>query len=123
MVKPCSVDLRERVVGAVLAGESCRRVALRFSVSVASVVRWSQRFRETGSVAAMPMGSRLARLLLGERGWILARIEAKPDITLRALVSDSHRAVRSAPGSKLSIAVLPLGRCAWSWRCRVVLVP
>jgi len=100
MVKPCSLDLRERVVGAVVAGESCRRVAARFSVSVASVVRWSQRFRATGSVAAKPMGSRLPRLLQDERAWILARIEAKPDITLRALVAELHaRGRRASYGS------------------------
>lgn len=100
MVKPCSLDLRERVVDAVAAGASCRRVSARFLVSVASVVRWSQRFRLTGSVAAKPMGSRLPRLLLGERGWILARLEAKPDITLRALVAELHgRGVRASYGS------------------------
>ena len=100
MVRPCSVDLRERVVGAVESGESCRRVLARFSVSVASVVRWSHRFRTTGSVAAKPMGSRLPRLLLGERAWILARLDAKPDITLRALVAELHaRGVRASYGS------------------------
>ena len=100
MVKPCSIDLRERVIDAVLGGESCRRVSARFSVSVASVVRWSQRFRSTGSVAAKPMGSGLRRLLLGERNWILARLNAKPDITLRALVAELHaRGVRASYGS------------------------
>lgn len=100
MVKPCSIDLRERVVCAVVSGESCRQVSARFSVSVASVVRWSQRFRSTGSVAAKPMGSGLPRLLLGERAWILARLETKPDITLRALVAELHaRGVRASYGS------------------------
>ena len=36
-----SLDLRERVVAAVLRGLSCRAVAVRFDVSVASVVNWA----------------------------------------------------------------------------------
>src|SRR3954466_12784380 len=51
MTRPLSVDLRERVIAAVLAGESCRLVAARFGVAVSSVVKWSQRHRATGSVA------------------------------------------------------------------------
>ena len=86
MVKPYSEDLRERVVGSVESGRSCRQTARLFEVSVASVVRWSQRKRATGSVAASAMGSRLQRILLGERDWILARLGDQPDVTLRALV-------------------------------------
>jgi len=43
MARAYSLDLRERVVSAVAEGESCRTVAARFKVSVASVVKWSQR--------------------------------------------------------------------------------
>lgn len=46
------------VVTAVLDGDSCRAVAARFKVSVASVVKWSQRYRATGSVAAKAIGWR-----------------------------------------------------------------
>jgi transposase len=55
MVRALSEDLRKRVVRRVEAGHSCREVAETFGVSVASVVRWSQRKRQTGSVAAKPM--------------------------------------------------------------------
>ena len=51
MVRAYSLDFRERVVAAVAAGESCRKVAKTFKVSVASVVKWSQRKRQTGSLA------------------------------------------------------------------------
>ena len=37
MARAYSLDLRERVVAAVAAGESCRAVATKFKVSVASV--------------------------------------------------------------------------------------
>jgi transposase len=50
------LDLRERVVGAVAAGQTCRSVAKTFMVSVASVVKWSQRQRAVGSPAALKMG-------------------------------------------------------------------
>jgi transposase len=50
MVRPLSNDLRKRVVAAVSKGESCRSAALRFGVAVSSVVKWSQRYRATGSV-------------------------------------------------------------------------
>ncbi|WP_245455091.1 helix-turn-helix domain-containing protein [Mesorhizobium sp. M9A.F.Ca.ET.002.03.1.2] len=50
MTRPLSNDLRGRVVAAVAAGESCRSVAERFGVAVSSVVKWSQRYRATGSV-------------------------------------------------------------------------
>ena len=100
MVKPYSEDLRWRVVGRVEAGDTVRSVAKMFDVSVASVVRWSQRLRATGRVAADPMGSRLPRQLARERTWILARLEETPDITLRALVAELHeRGVRASYGS------------------------
>jgi transposase len=77
-----------------------REVAETFSVSVASVVKWSQRKRQTGSVAAKPMGSRQLRSLIGERDWLLARIAEKPDVTLRQLVAElSARAIATSYGS------------------------
>jgi transposase len=84
--RPYSLDLRERVVGAVAGGESCRSVAKRFGVSVASVVKWSQRFRVSGSAAAKPMGGHRPYALAGEREWLLARLAASPDVTLRGLL-------------------------------------
>jgi transposase len=71
-----------------MAGESCRAVAARFRVSVASVVKWSQRYRATGSAAAKRMGGYRPLALAGERDWLLARIAARPDVTLRALVAE-----------------------------------
>ena len=88
MARAYSLDLRERVVAAVAEGQSCRAVAGRFGVSVASVVKWSQRFRATGSVAAQPMGGRRPYALEGERNWLLARIGEAPDLTLRALAAE-----------------------------------
>ena len=88
MAKPYSIDLRERVVAAVLSGRTCRDVAEAFGVSVASVVKWVQRFRDTGSVAPGQMGGHRRRVLEGEKAWLLSRIEAKPDITTRELADE-----------------------------------
>jgi transposase len=88
MARPYSLDLRERVVARVEAGDSCRTVAAIFGVSVASVVKWSQRKRQTGSPAARPMGGRRPYAVAGEREWLLARIVEEPDVTLRGLVAE-----------------------------------
>jgi transposase len=53
MARAYSLDLRERVVAAVASGQTCRAVAGTFMVSVASVVKWSQRHRAVGSPAAL----------------------------------------------------------------------
>ena len=76
MARPYSLDLRERVVAAVAAGESCRKVAETYRVSVASVVKWSRRFRSTGSAAAKRMSGSQPRSLAGERYWLVAHLAA-----------------------------------------------
>jgi transposase len=86
MSRAYSLDLRDRVVASIEGGRSCRETARLFEVSVASVVKWSQRKRRTGSAAASPMGWRNRPLLLaGERAWLLERLAAQPDLTLRAI--------------------------------------
>jgi len=88
MARPYSNDLRERVATSVATGRSCREVAALFDVSVASVVKWSQRQRATGSAAAKPMGGHRKRLLEPHRGLVIERLKAVPDLTLKALVAE-----------------------------------
>ena len=88
MTKPHSLDLRERVTERVAAGDSVRAVATIFTVSVASVVRWSQRLRRTGSAAGGKMGGHRACTLIGERGWLMERIAAEPEVTVRGLMTE-----------------------------------
>ena len=88
MARPYSKDLRDRVVGSVAGGRSCRATAVLFGVSVASVVKWSQRYRATGTAAAKPMGGHRRRILRDERDWLVARIAEKPDLTLRAVLAE-----------------------------------
>jgi transposase len=97
MARPYSTDLRDRVVGSVAAGRSCRVTASLFGVSVASVVKWCQRWRATGSAAPSRMGGWRQLLLKSERDWLLARIAEKPDLTLRAVMAEL--AERGTPAS------------------------
>jgi len=85
MPRPYSNDLRERVVSAVGAGESCRSVADRFDVSVSSVVKWSQRHRATGSIAPDKMGGYRRRVLEPYRDFIVAEISRTSHLTLHGL--------------------------------------
>ena len=88
MARPYSQDLRDRVVASVAGGRTCRATAALFGVSVASVVKWSQRFRTTGSAAALAMGGHRPPVWPAERDWLLARMAEKPDLTLRAMVAE-----------------------------------
>jgi transposase len=101
MTAPLSNDLRERVVAAIMAGESCRSVAVRFGIAVSSAVKWSQRYRATGSVAPGKMGGHRKRVLDPHRDFIIERINQTPHLTLHGLkdelaargVEVSHNAV------------------------------
>ena len=100
MARPYSDDLRERVAASVVAGRSVRETARLFGVSVASAVKWSQRLRMTGSAASRPMGRKQERSLAGERAWLLGRLAAVPDLTLRGLVVELRdRGVLTSYGS------------------------
>ena len=101
MVRPLSNDLRKRVVAAVSKGESCRAAAARFGVAVSSVVKWSQRYRATGSVKPGKMGGHRKPVLEPHGDFIKERIRQTPHLTLHALkdelaargVAVSHNAV------------------------------
>src|ERR1700726_4183201 len=89
MAKPLSMDLRARVVAAVVEeGLSCRQAALRFGIGVSTAIAWVRRFRETGSVAPGQMGGHKPKKISGKhRDWLLERTKAR-DFTLRGLVAE-----------------------------------
>ena len=60
MPKPCSLELRERVVDAVESGASRREAAEWFDVSASSAIKWMQRRRATGSIAPKPSGGSIS---------------------------------------------------------------
>src|ERR1700752_745210 len=84
--KAYSCDLRERVIEAVDAGASRREAAERFEVSVASAVKWLQRWCEKRSAAPKPRGGSISPLeeFAAE---ILALIAEQPDLTLLETVA------------------------------------
>ena len=85
MTAPLSNDLRERVVAAIEAGESSRSVAARFGIAAYSAVKWSQRFRSSGSVAPAKMGGHRKRVLEPHRAFIAERINQTPHLSLHRL--------------------------------------
>jgi transposase len=100
MSRAYSIDLRERVVAAMASGASARGAAAQFGVSVASAVRWSQRQRRTGGVAPGKLGGHRKPVLLPEREWLLSRIAAEPDLTLRGLLAEmAERGVKASYGA------------------------
>jgi transposase len=88
MPKPYSDDLRERVATSVAQGRRCRETAALFGVSVASVVKWSQRQRVSGSAAARRMGRPSGRALEAHRDWLLERVGSGSPVSLRSLAAD-----------------------------------
>jgi transposase len=105
MARPYSNDLRERVALAVASGRTCREVASIFGVSVASVVKWSQRQRATGSAAAKRMGGHRRRLLEPHRELVLARMREVSHITLRELVAElAEKGIETCPSSVWRLA-------------------
>ena len=82
MAKPYSMDLRERAMRRVAAGESAHSVAAVLKVSVSSIIKWAQRQRRTGSVAPGKMGGHRSLRVSGEhRTWLLARVAGDPNVT------------------------------------------
>ena len=99
MVQAYSQDLRDRVILAVEQdGLSRREAARRYRVSEASAIRWLQAYRE-GRRCALAMGGDRRSVLPRERDWLLAAIEAEPEVTLMALSSRllAERDVRADP--------------------------
>jgi transposase len=94
-----SLDLRERVIGAVEAGTSRRGAAAVFKVSVSTVIRWATRVGETGSYAPRPSGGdHKSKAVEAHKDWLLSLAAAEPDLTLeeiRTRLKEAHRLSKS----------------------------
>ena len=102
MTRPLSLDLRQRVVGAIDAGQSCRAAAARFGIAPSVAVKWHRRWRETGSVAPRAQGGdkRSSRIeALGPA--IFAMVEAAVHITLAEIAErlEAEHGERFAPST------------------------
>jgi transposase len=79
-----SKEFRRDVLAACDGGEGTRSVALRFKVSESWVRRIKQERREQGKVA--PQSTRRRRKIWEPHAeWLLAKLDARPDIYLREL--------------------------------------
>ena len=89
MGKPHPMALRERVVAFVEEGHSHRAAAARFRVSVKFVNEMVILKRETGGLEPRAQGNGGGHGKLGAaQSWIMARMDAKPDLTLNDLVGE-----------------------------------
>lgn len=76
MTKPHSMDIRERAMARLDAGETVRKIAETLSVAPSSVVKWSERRRA------------YAEQDPGRAGRLVARPDADGAFTLRGLVAE-----------------------------------
>lgn len=97
-----SLDLRERIVARVAQGHSRRDAARHFGVSDSCAVKLVARVRETGSLlpgrqGRPPGGGKLA----AHRDFLIACVQAKPDITMPELAAEllAARGVQVSPAS------------------------
>ena len=94
MARPYSLDLRERVVGAIEGGLSRREAAEVFGVSPSTAVKWMRQHQDSGSVAPRAMGGDRRSRLGGERSFIEEQLDAENDLTIEEL----RAALREARG-------------------------
>lgn len=88
MPKAYSLDLRERIVGFVNGGQSRHAAAAHFGVSVSFVVKLMAAYRASGSFKPKPGGGRRHAKLDPHRGFLLARVAEKADITMAELAAE-----------------------------------
>ena len=100
MPKPCSLELRERVVDAVESGASRREAADWFEVSPSSAIKWMQRRQATGSIAPKPSGGSISPLE-AHAAFLFTLIARQPDLTLDEIVAAMHK--RRIAGSRSAV--------------------
>ena len=118
MGKPYSMDLRERILAHVEAGQSCRSAALVFGVSASTAVRLAAAQRLQGHVAPKLQGrvAGTAGKLAAHTAFLLEVVRAEPDITLKELAG----ALLEAQGVKVQLSSLhrALRRAGHSYKKR-----
>ena len=121
MPKPCSLELRERVVDAVEFGASRRAAAEWFNVSPSSAIKWMQRRLATGSIAAKPSGGSISPLE-AYADFLLALIARQPDLVRNrrgdAQATDSGSAARCGALSAAQISVKKKSAGSGARACR-----
>lgn len=101
MGKPHPMELRQRVVTHVEAGNTHHSAAVRFDVSVKFVNDMVKLKRETGSLAPKRQGNPGIGKLTPHQNWVRAQVDAKGEITLDEMAQRlrSERGVSVDPSS------------------------
>jgi transposase len=92
--------MRQRVIARVESGGSRREAAEHYDVRASTAVIWVKCFRETGRCAAKPRGGSTSPLEK-HADFLLALIEAQPDLTLDEVVSTMRK--RRIAGSRTAV--------------------
>jgi transposase len=112
-MKAYSQDFRERALAALEAGEQARaELSETFRVSESMIAKWKERWRDTGSVAALPFGGGRQRALKVCAAVIQAEVKQQPDVTLEELCERVEgqtgvAASRSMMSHELPVLALP----------------
>jgi len=97
---PYSQDLRERVIAAVLASEqSLAEIAATFKISESTVDKWHRRWKDTGSVVALPFAGGRRRALRDCEASLRAAVKKQPDLSLEELCAQvkANEGVTASP--------------------------
>ena len=100
MPRAYSADMRTRVIARVESGASRREAAEHYEVSPSTAVIWVKCFRESGRCAAKPRGGSTSPLE-EHAEFLLALIDAQPDLTLDEVVAVMRRS--KVAGSRTAV--------------------
>ena len=101
-MRPYSVDLREKLLGALDRGEPRSRAAATFGVSLSTLKRYLRQRAATGDLAPRPVPGRPARKGDAPRAWLPARLGAADDATL----AEHCAAFAAETGVRVSLATM-----------------
>ena len=85
MAKGYSTDLRARAVALIEEGESRREAARILGLGASTAIRWIERWKTTGSVAALLGTGHSRSPLEAHRQWLLDLVAEEPDLTLNEI--------------------------------------
>jgi transposase len=112
-MRPYSLDIRERVVAAVDAGEDRSEIVRLFRISNATIKRYLRKRREVGNLGSKSPPGRVAVLGDALRDGLAAQVAAHPDATLAehcALWATAHQQPVSTASVSRALAALRLTR-------------
>src|SRR5260370_34026027 len=94
-----SNDLRVRVIQVVEGGAAARAAARQFVIGDSTAIRWTKRWRETGSFEAKSKKGQSRAPLKKHEEWVLGLVRQEPGLTLgenqRRLLDGRHQKARA----------------------------